>query len=343
LLQQHIAEVFQEKEIQKAIGLLLGISTGTEGLSTEERRQLAAKAAGYAPSYFRRRLEREYLEELSGVLVAAHLAQSAEGSLRSAVDKLVRVTGANDASFVQQALDCGLAPLLRLAQFPEEVRRDFWYRCELEAGKENGLPIYQVRGDYSSIRSIPASKLEVVICRTLSALRTWFDRPTVISAEYAPLPRDAWAQAVASPSRVESQVMIDGAPAEPCNREFSSDFCATTFHTEAVPRSEGRIQVHNRYIHERTCREMTVRLRNHFCFGTFEVELLLDDAHAVDLAVYDYIAGVDARDLRLYGRSGRADERDPGPYTSNRHARVSAGPNAVIWPGSGVHFSWHGT
>ncbi|MGV1049196.1 MAG: hypothetical protein ACOYD4_11820 [Solirubrobacterales bacterium] len=343
LLRQHAAEVFQEKNLQDAIGLLLGLSPGTEGLSTEERRQLAAQEAGFSPSYFGRRLERGYLEELSASLVAAHLAQGAEGSLRTAVDKLVRVTGADDAAFVQQALDCGLAPLLRLAQFPEEVRRDFRYRCELEAGNEGDLPVYQVRGDYSSIRSLPAPELEVVVCRTLAALRTWFDRPTVVSAEYAPLPAEAWTRLVASPSRMESRVVIDGEHAEPCDREISPDFCATTFRTEAEPRNDSRIQVHNRYMHERSCREMTIRLRNHFCFGSFEVELLLDDPDAVNLAIYDYIAGVDARDLRLYGRSGRADERDPGPYTSSRHARVSAGPDAVIWPGSGVHFSWHGS
>jgi hypothetical protein len=58
---------------------------------------------------------------------------------------------------------------------------------------------------------------------------------------------------------------------------------------------------------------MTIRLRNHFCFGAFEVELSVDDPDAADLTLYDYIAGVDARDLRLYGRSGRASEQHPGP------------------------------
>lgn len=339
LLREVVAQTFGDSDTATAVSLLLGLEGRCQGMPTQARRCLAAEAVGYAPTYFRRRVENDYLEEVAASIESLQMTEAAEGSLRSAVEKLVGATGSKDPRFVQQALDCGLAPILRLAQYPEEIRRDFRYHCELEADMADGIPVYRVRGEYGSIRVLPNSAVHVVVCRSLRALREWFDRPDVISAEYAPLANEDWERMVETPGSIDTRVMVDGVHAEPVTRELGEDSCVTTF-AATSPGKPARVEIRNRFVHSRSYREVTIRLRNHFCFGAFEVELVVADNDASDLAVYDYVAGVDARDLRLYGRSGDAAEQDSGPNANSLHARVHAGPDVVIWPGSGVHFAW---
>jgi hypothetical protein len=339
LLYRVIHEVFEDSAVAEAVEVLLGLPSDTSQMWTEGRRQRAARAVGYQPMYFRRSKESDYLDELAAGLAVSHLTLTAEGSMRSAIEELIRGTDAQDPRLVQQALDCGLAPLLRLAQYPEEIRRDFGYRCELEARADGALAVYQGRAAYRSRRHLPAERLRVVMCRTLAALHRRFEDSAVISAEYTPLPVEAWA-GVVDRGAMSSRVLIDGVEAHLCSQEVERDEYSMTFRVSDSIDGDRDVEIRNRYVHEQTYRELTIRLRNHFCFGTFEADLLVEDPAAADLAVYDYVAGVAAGDLRLYGRSGHTTAHETGSTPGTLHARVHAGPDAVIWPGSGVHFSW---
>lgn len=110
LLLERIGVVFGDEGAGSAVAHLLGLSPETDGWTTDERRARAASAAGYSRDYFRRGIESSYLDDLVVGLAALQLTEDAEVSVRTAIDGLARGTGAHDARFLQQALDCGLAP-----------------------------------------------------------------------------------------------------------------------------------------------------------------------------------------------------------------------------------------
>jgi hypothetical protein len=248
LLSNRVEQALDSAATQEAVSLLLGLTPDTSGQTTERRRNRAAQALGYSSGYLRRSLERTYLEVLAVALASLNVAEAAEDTMRTAVDKLLSSAAVNGPRFVQQALDCGLAPLLRLAQYPEEVRRDFRYVCELSAADYAGMELYRARGEYSSIRYLPVSRFQVVMCRTSLALRRWFDQPSVLSAEFLPLPADKWS-AIAGGELLRSRVLIDDDYADPVERRVEEDSCIFEFHTAASAGVERRIDVRNQYAH----------------------------------------------------------------------------------------------
>jgi hypothetical protein len=345
LVADAIAAAFDNSGQRKAMQALLAVDQGSM-LDAGERRTRAAAAVGYSPLYFGKSKEGDMMNDLARV-ISETAAEPTDGGpdLRSNIDALLaQAQGVNsDSRIAELAITCGLVPILQLASTPEHIRHDFSYNICLTAGVSEREPVYFVRSRYATRRTLITDRSTVAVCRTIDSMHRWFDSPGVIAVEYAPLSERAWRRAIADGTFVSSiSANMARLPVSPPDAT-QDDVVVFHVDTSAVRGERARLEVSTEFVHSWNYKETTVRLRNHFCLGNFHAEIqVVGDDPINPIEIYEYISGVDDGDVTVAGRLRTGVHSAPlVANVEDGFARVSVVQTSVIWPGSGVHFSWY--
>jgi len=343
LLSHAINVTFDDQTERDAMTALLAIGEMTRQ-PVEARRATAAAKLNYEKKYFGRWKEPQMLEELASRITSlSDDSPDRTSDLRATIQHLVDLaTTAGDPRIANLAVSCGLVPILQLASNVEDIRREFSYRLHLTADDLGDDRVYVASAEYGSRRKLAKEVGLVAICRTVDAMNDWFDTPNVIAVEFAPLGPTAWSAAI-SERLFTTRVTINGHPLDVQDRSLSDDVVVFTFDLSHERDGEVRLDVRTVFAHRWNYKETTIRLRNHFCLGAFEAEVTVEgDDPIAPIEIYEYISGVDEHDVKVYGN--RRTRSLGTPLVAEResgYARVAVNAASVIWPGSGVHFSWY--
>lgn len=236
-----------------------------------------------------------------------------------------------------------LQPLFRASREPWRYVRDLDYDIAVHLNTETEVAGRVIRGhtvaaDLKAYRVLArdgVQQVHVAMARTPEALAEEFQHPTCIGRELTPLDGldgAEWQQAVCELCSVT--LSIDGVPVD-----LEPDYSLTDlvrFRTKPgfdLPSGWVKVQINYDTLMQLEESQFPVLFSSYYCSGTTDITMrLYDEDQPSDLAYEMFI--------------GRALEEAPipkprivrhGPY---QRVAFSTGRDSILWPGSGVRFSW---
>lgn len=226
---------------------------------------------------------------------------------------------------------------------PRRIRQDLSYTAGIEYRKVSGLGCYQVSSSFRSQRVMPVSDVvEVVFCRTASAMEAEYLRPATIAVELCDFDPTAWNDVVEN--EIGSTLQVASQECRLLEPIRSSDTIRLRFAVSDIdPKSPVAVRIRNTYVIPGWSRVYPIKLGRYFLLGPVEMSVTLIDPRAAGLDVFTYLS------LDEHPHA-EADETVPAveverfltPTGTRQHTvRLRTPPGLLVWPNGGADFVWH--
>jgi hypothetical protein len=295
--------------------------------------------------------------ELRAIVPPDRLKQAAQELLEAVSPERARV-----------AWKHGCQPIIELDDHPDALMKDVRYEIWMEAVPSEG--VYSVRTVISSKRILPPGDgtYWVSFARTSDRLEDEFDRDECLLRELVTVTGDSeWEEVVHN--RLKATLVIESEEYVAKSESNRNDLARMIFsdvlaHDRPV---EARLEAH--YVLPLSTRSFPVKLASYYCFGKTEVEFSIEDPSASNVDLLSFLT----RKLHLgsavptwrreasQGATRTAGKRrtrtirrgndssigssknhsDVLEFKRSRGAHVRMGPDSLLWPGSGVLFTWN--
>ncbi|MGH8929352.1 MAG: hypothetical protein ACRDZO_01630 [Egibacteraceae bacterium] len=289
-----------------------------QSLKLRHRWNNAAEALDESVDNLRRRVETLLYKDLLDALEQhspRSSANEAEAGLARLADRL---------------RDLGSAAAVR-------VRHDFRYQAILTYHAKHDY--YSVTAHYSARRdpTIFSADHFTAFCRTDAQMARQFADGTNASVELVDMPSDRWE---ASKKYLCSIISIDGVDRDGSVVVEEADLVRIEFQPVSVPNARPSVLMKNTYVISGSTRRFPIKISG-FAFGRTEFMIALRDRRVGKVEAFLALAGVSPAGEILSADETRLVERFLPVAEDDNHALVICVPeNSVLWPGSGVEFTW---
>jgi hypothetical protein len=262
----------------------------------------------------------------------------------------------------------GCEPVIELDDYPDALMKDVRYEIWMEALPDQG--IYSVRTVISSKRILPPGDgtYWVSFARTPDRLDEEFDRDECLLRELVDVSDDSeWEEVVRN--RLKATLVIESEEYVATSDGNRSDLARMVFSDVLVTDRpvEARLETH--YVLPLSSRSFPVKLASYYCFGKTEIEFTIEDPSASNVDLLSFLTRklhprsaaptwrpeasqaptgtAGKRRSRTIRRANDFSTRSPRNHSDvlefrrARGAHVRMGPDSLLWPGSGVLFTWN--
>jgi hypothetical protein len=288
------------------LAALLGLSEATSESRVEGRYEEASRLAGVPVATLKTRDGNLLLDAFARAL-AADAHRSWPETLPSDADRQASRTltparrreleNVVRASLVELSPEHGAAawrqgvrPITGIDDDTRRLRREVSYTAGIERRRVGPKFCYQMSSSFRCLRPLPpAARLQVVFCRTTSALACEYRNPAAVSVELCDFDVGTWRDLAAS--RVASTLAVG---AQECRRSAEDqDDEVVRVHFDVPRNGEGRllpVTVRNTYLASDSTRVYPIMLGDYFCVGPVEMSVTLIDSKADALDAYVYFS-----------------------------------------------------